>query len=119
MGKTLFYGKMLVRISRDGYESLRKWRMNKTQHPLAFLVPVIFRASISVGIVESGVCRWSCQKSDWYILSLNFFYYYFLTKGLKIGKAREVLAGKEGGGDEEAADEKQKMLKRPEGLGKN
>lgn len=65
------------------------------------------------------MCRWICQKSAWYILSLNFFYYYFLTKGLKIGKAREVLAGKEGGGDEEAADEKQKMCKRPEGLGKN
>lgn len=48
----------------------------------------------------------------------QFFYYYFLTKGLKIGKGREVLAGTEGGGDEEAADKKQKMCKRPEGLGK-
>lgn len=49
----------------------------------------------------------------------QFFYSYFLTKGLKIGKAREVLAGKEGGGDEEAADEKQKMCKRPEDFGKS
>lgn len=49
----------------------------------------------------------------------QFFYSYFLTKGLKIGKAREVLAGKERGGDEEAADEKQKMCKRPEDFGKS
>lgn len=52
----------------------------KYQHLVTFLGSVIFGASISVRIVESGVQRRICQKSAWYILSLNFFITIFWLK---------------------------------------